>query len=323
MDNKRAQFEETLNALDTSLAPDRQIIVPGNKTVEINLIRPILKQKKRERAGILSAIAAGAALIIVLIIAIIANLPRTSYGETYTKSKELNESITSFLSAESCKNIVTYAAENYPSEDNYNLYIIRCRRVSENLFALIDDLENTEGAKENAEISEELARFKSAFFAVVPEESAEDLETAFTLYSTWHKFVVDSETLTMTSSEADYNSVAAPLINSNNADLSAFGTEWLSRRLQILEANANYHNASTATVEQYEYIYNRRVNLYETWLTESGFNIEDTPIFNFDTEDDLLAESEKLHALISTIYEQNYEYGSGNCIESENSVECD
>ena len=294
--------------------------------------RPMMKPPKqpmdpakKKKIILVVSICSGIAILGIAAAIIIPILLRVDYGPAYAAAEELKPKIYDIYHSYDCEYVIDYVDSSYTTTKKYSEYIENCKKVyNSETDELVSKLENTDGVKRNNEIKAEFDKFKTEYVSLSSGNS-DELDTKLNLWQARHNFVVAADGLSTSSSDAEYTAAANYLINSGNDTLKTYGEGWLERRIAINAAyrawwNASYSNPNYSQLRE---DYNNKKNEYSDWLAANKPDIKTVAPLNFDDTSKMYSEFTKLYNLISKTYEQNYNFGSGDCDEFLGEVYCE
>jgi len=265
--------------------------------------------------GAVAALGIAAAIIIPILL-------RVDYATAYNTAKELKPKIYDIYQSYDCEYVVDYADSGYTSTKDYGEYINGCLEIFESGAGdLVSKLQETDGVKRNNELKTQSDKF-NAEFAKITAGNTEDLKNKLEIYRAWHAFQYAIDDLSWSSSDAEYNTAANNLIQSNNESLKTYGEGWLEQTLKVAAAYRAYQAALTNWSGLYDQYKNLRSER-ENWVAANQPDIEAIATLNFDDLSKMYDEFSELYDMIATTYAENYNSGSGDCTEFLGEVFCD
>ena len=269
----------------------------------------------------------GAILVLGIAAAIIVPvLLRVDYAPAYNIAKELKPKIYDIYHSYDCEYVVDYVDSTYTNIKDYTEYIDGCKSVYDSgVDELISELENTAAAKQNSDISNQFAKFKSEYSALSSGNN-EELANKLDLWQAQHNYLYSVDGLNYgSSSDAEFTTAANYLINSGNDTLKTYGEGWLEHALAIAAAYRAWSNASCINGNKSQLYdeYNNKRSEFADWRAANKPDINTIAPLNFSDTSKMYNEFTKLYDLISTTYQKNYNSGSGDCTEAFGEVYCE
>ena len=285
--------------------------------------QPVAPAKKNN--GLIIGIIAGASALVVatigIIIAVI--LLKVDYSEAYKVAKELKPEVSTVYQGISCMRTLDYVDSVYTSPSSYNDYADECYEAIVKVQDLTPKLGATAGVRKNSEIKAQFEKFSTGLNETLP--SADGLKARFDIYKAWHEFKYIGDDIRTSSADSEVAAAVAPLINSGNAVLKAYGEGWQASVLALNQAYRTYDslsysdpNKSSARVA-----YQDAQASHKNWVAANKPNINQLGGLEFNKSSQMASEWNKLYDLISETYAENYNSGSGDCSEFLGAVYCD
>ena len=276
--------------------------------------QPMDPAKKKKIILIVSICSVLVVLGIVAAI-VIPILLRVDYGPAYAAAKEVKPKVYDIYRSYDCEYVTDYVDSTYTSIKNYTEYIEGCKKVySTDIDELINKLGDTAGVKRNNEIDLQFQKFKDAYNSVIAGKS-EDLSAKLDIWLARHNFVYTADDLNYNSSDAEFTTAANYLINSGNDALKTYGEGWLERNLEIAAAYRAYRAAPLSSWSEAYNTYTNKRNEFSDWAAVNKPDIKTIAPLNFNDTSKMYSEFNTLYDLITETYEENYNYGSGDCSE--------
>ena len=292
---------------------------PMQPVPQPQMMKPPTKPRdpaKKQKIILIVSICSGVLVLGVAAAIIIPIILRVDYGPTYSTVKELKTKIDDIHDDSSCNRVVEYVDSVYTDRNTYNEYIERCKRVNDGVNELIDKLGDTSGVKKNSDISHYFEKLKNDY--VYLSSISEKLDD----WRARHDFKYTVDKLSYTSSEAEITAAANFLINSGDDTFKAYGEGWLEQTLGEVSSYRNWRNATENKSELYD-VYTAKKKERSDWISANKLDIKSIVPLNLEIIPSLYSDFERLYATVSDVYEQNYNYGSHDCLELANKVTCD
>lgn len=278
-------------------------------------------KKKR----IIRGVVFGVAVIVVLTVGVVAVmvLTKVDYGEAYMVAKELKPEVSAVYQNTDCSRVIEYVDSTYLKPADYNKYTDNCLSAGSEIDGLLEKLGETAGVKRNKEIKAQFEKFSEGVNAVLPNR--EELEAKLGLYKAWHEYEYLRSDVEYTSPDSTVQATAAPLVNSGNATLKAYGEGWQASVLGVTQAYREYNNLSYSDPNKSSarVKYQDLLADHNNWVAENKPDIKQLGGLNFDNSAKMYSEWTKLYNLIRDAYKENYNRGSGDCSELFGEVYCD
>lgn len=263
----------------------------------------------------------GIALAIILPIVL-----RVDYSSAYNTAKDLKSDIYDIYQSYDCEYVIDYVDSSYTTIKRYDDYIEGCKEIyNQDVDNLVNQLENTDGVRRNAEIKTQFEKFKNEYTSLSAGD-AEELSYKLSLWKARHDFVIALDGLSYESSDADFTKAASYLIDSGNDTLKTYGEGWLEWKKNLAEAYRAYNNAPWSNYNNYKAlreVFDNKKKEYEDWLATNKPNINDVAPLNFNDASKMYSEFNKLYDLIRETYQKNYNSGSSDCTEFLGEVYCE
>ncbi|MDO4611979.1 MAG: hypothetical protein Q4B29_00750 [Candidatus Saccharibacteria bacterium] len=278
------------------------------------------KKKKKIIIGV--SVGLGVAILAAVAVVVVMMLLKVDYSEAYLKAKDMNSRINAVYLNSDCSNVLSYVKSSYRDIEEYNEYIEGCKKTTNGVKELVDDLGSTAAVQRDEKIKAQYGRFLEAFDATLP--NTESLGQKLDLYQAWHKFIVLVDDLDYGDPDSEFKAATESLINSGNETLKVYGEGYLERSLELSHAytafdSLPYGDSNRSTLRN-EY-YNKRSEL-QAWVDENAPDITTVAPLEFTGGSTMWTEWRALYDLISETYELNYDQGSGNCTEFLGEVVC-
>lgn len=278
-------------------------------------------KKKKIVQGVVIGVVAVVLVTVGAIVTVM--MLKVDYGEAYRVAKELKPEVVAVYQNTSCTRVVDYVSSTYTKPADYNEYADNCLSAGSEVDELLKKLGETAGVKRNKEIKEQYDKFSEGVNSVLPNR--EELEAKLNLYKAWHEFVYLVDDVKYSSPDSAIQAAAAPLINSGNATLKAYGEGWQESVLAVTQAYRDYDNLSysDANKSAARVKYQDLQANHNNWVATNKPDIKQLGGLNFDNNTKMYNEWTKLYNLIRDTYAKNYNSGSGDCSELFGEVYCD
>lgn len=266
--------------------------------------------------GVVLALGITAAIVIPILL-------RVDYGPAYATAKELKPKIYDIYHSYDCEYVVDNVDSTYTTPKQYAEYIEGCKDVySSNADELVAKLGDTAGVKRDSKIGTQYEKFKSEYTKLSSGDS-ESLDAKLKLWQARHDFKYAEKDLDYSSSDSEWKTAYNYLINSGNDTLKTYGENLLQQTLEITAAYRAYRAASWQESSQLLKEYNNKKSEHSDWIAANKPDINDVAPLNFNDTSKMYSEFSTLYDLISQTYALNYNFGSGDCTEFMNMVNCD
>ena len=283
--------------------------------------QPMDPAKKKKIIIIVSIISAllvvGIALAIILPIVL-----RVDYAETYKIASELRTQIHDAHVDDDCEDVKYYVDSSWVSDKDYAEYISGCEGAYDSgLNDLVTKLENSSGVKRDEKIKTQFDKFKTEYNKL-STGNADELKIKLSIWKAWHSFnyaIDDFYYGNYDLTDDEINNAANYLINSGNDQLKTYGEGWKEKALAVAAAFRAYDKTSYSDPNHSEIFnnYYDKDDEYDDWRYDNEIDIDDVAPLNFDSTLKMYEEYENLYTIIADTYEENYNYGSGDCTEIE------
>ena len=257
---------------------------------------------------------------------IIPILLRVDYGQTYKVAKELKPKIYDIYQSYDCGYVVDYVDSAYTSQKSYTEYVEKCKSIYNNGASdLVVKLEDTEGIKRNDDLKDQFAVFKTEFNNLSADDY-ESLSAKLDLWQAMHNYYYAANDLYYNSStDAEFTTAANYLINSGNDALKTYGEGWLERSTAVAAAYRTWDNEPYTTGNRTQ-LYNDYTNKkkeFADWVAANKPDINEVAPLGLDDTSKMYNDFNKLYNMITETYEENYNFGSGDCSELLGDVYCE
>lgn len=261
------------------------------------------------------SIAAGVIILIAAVCIVVALLTRVDYGDTYRVASDLRTKVNSLYQDYGCSRAVDYVDSTWVSERTYNSYVEDCKDVIDGSEELVEKLSETSGVRRNSKISEQFKTFQANFNQAFPDINT--IGEKLDLYQAWHTFTVKVDDLTAKSSDADFKSAADVLAKSGNSTMAAYAEGWLEKALAYAHAYQAYWDAPSDDPNraQLRNDMNNKQSEQRAWVSENRPDVVELVGLEFDGASKMYNSYRTLFSTIAGLYEDNYNFGSGDCTE--------
>jgi len=263
-------------------------------------------------------------IVVVVVIIVIMMLLKVDYGETYRLTKELEEKVDDIVYDYPCENVVSAVDNAYTSVEDYTGDVNECKATMDGVDDLVARLGETAGVKRNADLKGRFESLRTELDKVVP--NADDLAGKLDLYSLWHKWVVLEDEIDTKSTDAEIQTAANVLIESGNEILKKYGEGWLEKRLAYNQAYRAHFDApwtDMATYNATRDVLNNAKVAFNDYVATSEPDIKALAELNFEDVTGLEKAFTNFNNQVIELYEQNYDYESGDCSELFGEVVCE
>ncbi len=274
---------------------------------------------KKKNLILLISIISGVAVLGVVLAIVLPIVLRIDYAPAYAAAKELKSEVYEIYQNYDCEYVADYVDSAYTSVRTYNGYIDGCKDAMQNS-GLVDKLGNTDGVKRDSEIQTQFGVFKTLYDQIVP--NYDELTAKLEAYSARHNFIVATDDISYSSSDAEITAAANNLIDSGNEILKTYGEGWLEKYLTAAHAYQDWYNSPGYYNDKYN-IKNNADTERKNWVSANKPDVKSLYPLNIDNTSKLYSEYNKLYELISNAYEKNYNSGSGDCVEFLGEVYCE
>ncbi len=279
------------------------------------------KKKKRIIMGVVLGIIAVIAVVVATVVIMLVS--KVDYGEAYREVKGSLGTMADLSSNTGCSAAVNYVKDEYVTIDKYREYVELCRKAGEGVDEVVEKLAQTAAVKRDAEVKTQFERFQNAVNEA--KVNREMIDSTLDLYETWHEFIVNVEELEWTSADAEFQTAARPLIQSGNEKLKVYGEGWLEKTLETAHLyqqrqRTSYFDANRDTIDRQ---YNDALEERGTWITANKPDVLAMGAIDTAKMKKVYEEYANLYRLMIEKYEQNYNSGSGDCLEAFGMVNCE
>ncbi len=278
-------------------------------------------KKKKLITGLI--IGASALTLGILAIIFVPKFFKVNYSETYRQAKALEPKISEIYHNDACDDVADYVLSSYTDNSEYEAYINKCNTIFSGVSGEIDSLGATQGITKNSDLKRLYDQFKSAYASAA--SNTENLSEKLSYYKAYHQFSLAVDEIYSSSTDAEINSAANYLIESGSEELKAYGEGWRDHALALVRAYRTYDNVSYSdpNYDAYHDDYYAKRSEHSEWVAENRPDIESLYPIEISDTSDMHDKFEKLYDGIVDVYEENYDYASGDCTELLGEVICD
>lgn len=269
-------------------------------------------------SSIAGVVAVGAIAIMILVLAL-----RVNYGETYRAARELKAEVSRLYTNGDCDYAVSSVGSEYVSEQRYDEYVESCRSAVAGIDEGTEKLAATAGVRRNKEIKAQFETYRAALSEAFSDR--EELDRKLDLYAAWHKYTVMAEGLSVDeATEEEVRAVANILVESGDEALKTYGEGWYEKTWAYVKATQDYYAAeyNDGNKEALRLTMNKLRAERQSYVSENKPDILEVVPLSFAGVANMYEEFTKMYKTISTMYEENYERGSGDCTEFLGEVIC-
>ena len=263
-------------------------------------------------------------IIIIAVILLVLNGMKVDYSGSYKVSKDIRAKVQEMRADENCKKVVSNADLDYVKMETYMTYVDACKNLTTEISELNDQLGKTEGVRRNGNIESAYNSFLESFAEVQAGDEA--LAENLSYYQAWHTWVLAQEKLEgWDSSDTDLASAVKSLTESGNADLKKYGQSWVDKKMKANAAYRAFHYSDILASNRSELLktMNAAQKEFADWEAKNAIDIKTiVGVARADTAK-VYTDFDAMYTLIKENYEQNYNHGSGDCLETFTDVVCD
>ena len=278
-------------------------------------------KKKKIILGV--SLGVGGLVVLIVAIVVISIVSKVDYGETYRLTQKLEDKVDELAYNYGCKNVVSYVTSDSTSVSTYDGYASECLETMSGMDELLKQVRESAGVKRNKDLQGMFESFETELGKILPDQK--DLAERLELYKAWHKFSVLVDDLSTSSSDAEVQTAANALIESGNEILKKYGEGWLEKTLAYTNAYQVYYNTSYSASNKSEL----RVAMENAKTAQSDYSRANKPDIkalgglNFDDAASMKKAFTTFSKELADLYEENYNYGSGDCTEFFGEVVCE
>lgn len=286
--------------------------------------KPPMDPAKKKKIILGVSLGVGGVVVAIIAIVVVVILMKVDYSETYRLTKEMEDKVDDISYNYDCENVVDYASSAYTSVTDYAGYVNECTATMSGVDDLLRRLGETAGVKRNSELKGMYESFQTELGKVMP--NADELKARLELYNTWHKWAVLVDDIGTSSSDAEIQTAANALIESGNDILKKYGEGWLEKRLAYNQAYRTYYNVSwsdTAAYNAARTAMNNAKTELNDYIAANKPDIQALGGLNFEDTSGMKRAFTNFNNKVVELYEENYDYESGDCVELFGEVICD
>ncbi|MBQ9020018.1 hypothetical protein IJ096_01715, partial [Candidatus Saccharibacteria bacterium] len=199
-----------------------------------------------------------------------------------------------------------------------------CSGVTGEMDDLNEKLGTTEGVRRNGGIMQDYNNFLSSFAAVKEGDSA--LEEALNYYRTWHEWILAQEKVDgWEASDTDIMAVAKILINSGNEKFKKYAEGWAEKKKKANTAYRAFHYSDILAKNRSDLLkaMNTAQKEFADWEAKNTISVSEVVSLARADNSKVYTDFDAMNSLIKESYENNYNHGSGDCLETFTDVVCD
>ncbi len=265
----------------------------------------------------------GAFALILLICLLVALLLHTDYGASYRLARNLKSQLSDLVQGYGCEQAISSVNLTRVNASTYADYTKSCETLLTNTDDLLRQIRRTTAYRNNSDFRDSFENFEDLYSEQIPNLRV--ASSSLDLYTSWHNFVLRSESLTPASSDSDFTAAADLLKSTGHETLVRYAEGWLEKSLAYAHASEAYRNYQSDDPSERSRLRNAltaRDSERRFWIAENYPDLEQLTELDFSNFHRIYTAFQIFYDLATTLYEDNYDSGSGDCSEAYGFVHC-